>query len=87
MTFFSQSIRRNILHSTSPEWTAFIETFKQFNDPNHANYGRKDILREKAEAYQQHKRDQSYENLSDMKGTSLKRSTLCQAVIDTCKVY
>ena len=79
-------VERNILHSTSPEWSAFIETFKQFNDPNHENYGRKDVLREKAEAYQQHKRDQGYENLSDMKGTSLKRSTLCQAVIDTCKV-
>ena len=79
-------VERNILRSTSPEWTAFVESFRQFNDPNHANYGRKDILREKAEAYQQHKRDQGYEKLSDMKGTSLKRSTLCQAVIDTCKV-
>lgn len=79
-------MERNILHSTSPEWTAFIETFKQFNDPSHANYGRKDILKEKAEAYRHHKRDQGYENLTDMKGTALKRSTLCQAVIDTCNV-
>lgn len=79
-------MERNILHSTSPEWSAFIETFKQFNDPSHVNYGRKDILKEKAEAYRQHKRDQGYENLTDMKGTSLKRSTLCQAVIDTCNV-
>jgi len=79
-------MERNILHSTSPEWTAFIETFKQFNDPSHVNYGRKDILKEKAEAYRQHKRDQGYENLTDMKGTALKRSTLCQAVIDTCNV-
>ena len=78
-------IERKIRNSTSPEWTSFIEAFKQYNDPEHPNYLRKDILKPKAEAYLQHKRDQGYESLEDMKGTALKRGTLCQAVIDTCE--
>ena len=77
-------MERKILNSTSPEWTSFIEAFKQYNDPEHPNYLRKDILKPKAEAYMQHKRDQGYESLEDMKGTALKRGTLCQAVIETC---
>ena len=75
---------RNILHSTSPEWTAFMEAFKNFNDPEHPDYLKKDILKPKAEAYMDHKHAQGYASLEDMKGTSLKRGTLCQAVIDTC---
>ena len=75
---------RNILHSTSVEWTEFIEAFKQFNDPEHPNYLRKDVLRPKAQAYLDHKHDQGYETLADMKGTSLKRGTFCQSVIDVC---
>lgn len=75
---------RKLLKSTSPEWTQFIEAFKNYNDPNHADYLRKDVLRPKAQAYMDHKRDQGYGSLEDMKGTSLKRGTLCQSVIDVC---
>lgn len=78
---------RNLLRSTSPEWKEFIQAFKEFNDPNHANYMRKDILRPKAQAYMDHKHAQGYDSLSDMKGTSLKRGTLCQSVIDTCDEF
>ena len=75
---------RNIFRNTSPEWTAFIEGFKNFNDPNHPDYLRKDILRPKAVAYMDHKKDQGFNSLEDMKGTALKRGTLCQSVIDVC---
>jgi len=75
---------RNLLRSTSREWTEFIQAFKDFNNPEHPNYMRKDVLKPKAEAYREHKHRQGYASLADMKGTSLKRSTLVEAVIDTC---
>ena len=75
---------RNIFRNTSPEWKDFIQAFKDFNNPEHPNYLKKDILRPKAEAYRQHQRRQGYNSLEDMKGTSLKRGTLAQATIDVC---
>lgn len=75
---------RNVFRSTSPQWTNFIQGLKNYNDPNHPDYLRKDILRPKAQAYMDHKRAQGYASLADMKGTSLKRGTLCEAVIETC---
>ena len=77
-------VERKVLHSTSPEWTAFMKAFKEFNDPAHPNYLRKDVLRPAAQAYRDHQRQQGYNSLEDMKGTPLKRGTLTQTVIDVC---
>ena len=77
-------LERNIFFSTSPEWTAFMDAFKNFNDPKHPDYLRKDILKPKAQAYRDHQTAKGYRSLAEMKGTSLKRGTLAQTVIDVC---
>ena len=80
-------VERNILHSTSSEWTEFIGAFKDYNNPEHPNYLRKDILKPKAQAYMDRKHRQGYATVEDMKGTSRSRGTLAQAVIDTCDEF
>ena len=80
-------VERNVLHSTSREWTEFIGAFKDYNNPEHPNYLRKDILKPKAQAYMNRKHRQGYATVEDMKGTSRSRGTLAQAVIDTCNEF
>ena len=76
---------RYIARSTSKQYQEFIEAFKEYHDPESSNYLNKENLTTKGDAYLQHKIDQGYTNLDDLKGTSLIRAKLVTATIEACK--
>ena len=74
---------RYIKHSTSQQYKDFITALREYNDPSSPNYLNRTNLKGKASAYLDHKYDQGYHGLENMKGTSLSRSNLAMNVIQT----
>lgn len=71
---------RRIRHSTSKEYKAFEQAFRNYNDPNSPDYCREGKLREATDAYLDHKGVHSEEDLQNLSGTSLGRSEFALAV-------
>ena len=78
--FFERYIR----HSTSTQYSEYLQAFKDFHNPESPNYLNEDNLRTKGEAYLQRKRDQGYPNIDDLKGTSLIRAKFVMASLEAC---
>lgn len=74
---------RKIRHSTSPEYKAFRDAFKNYNDPNSKDYCRDNKLREATDAYLNHKGVKDEADLDRLSGTSLGRSKLALSVRST----
>ena len=79
--FIERYIRRN----TSREYKEFLQAFKEYNDPKSKNYLNRDNLLTKGNGYLQHKVDQGYRSMDDMKGTSLGRTKFVIATITACQ--
>ena len=75
--FFERTFRR-----TSREYKEFIKAFEEYNDPNSKNYLNRQNLREKADAYSEHKLGQGVP-LERMDRTSRGRMSLVTNVIAT----
>lgn len=68
--------------TTSPEYRLFIQTFKEFNDPESSNYLNKDLLKKTAEDYFDYKIEQGI-SFSKLDDTSKGRLRLVSTVIKT----
>jgi hypothetical protein len=71
-----------LFKKTSPQYTAFIQTFKEYNDPKSPNYLNKDLLRDRAEDYFNYKTENGV-SFSRLDETSRGRLQLVSAVIKT----
>ena len=71
-----------LFKKTSPQYTAFIQTFKEYNDPKSPNYLNKDLLRDRAEDYFNYKTEKGV-SFSRLDETSRGRLQLVSAVIKT----
>ena len=74
---------RNILRSTSREYKEMIRALKEYNDPNSKNYLNQKYLRDRTEGYLDHKASQGYGTRKTLTGTSLSRTNLALAIINT----
>ena len=75
-------MERYILHSTSTQYTEFLEAFKDYHNPESPNYLNKENLATKGNAYIQHKVDQGY-SIETLKGTSKDRVDFVMNAITT----
>lgn len=75
--FFERAFNR-----TSPEYKAFIQAFKEFNDPESSNYLNKELLKQTAEDYFDHKTERGI-SFSKLDDTSKSRLKLVSSVIKT----
>ena len=72
---------------TSNEYKAMILALKEFNDPKSKNYLNYDNLKEKAQAYINHKRSQGYGVTKNYSGTPKKRKELADAILSMEKIH
>lgn len=70
------------LGKTSPEYTAFVEALRDFNDPKSPNYLNKELLKQRGNAYIDHKAEQG-KSLDRMDATGRERVIFVSAVIQT----
>ena len=71
---------RRVLRSTSPEYKAFEQAFRNYNDPNSPDYCREGKLRVATDAYLDHKGVSDEADLDHLTGTSRNRSEFALAV-------
>ena len=76
-------MERYILRNTSPEYKAFRDALKEYNDPQSPNYMNDTNLRDRTNAYLAHKGVHSAEDLQNLSGTSFNRSKLALGVLAT----
>ena len=71
-----------LFRKTSPEYRAFINALRDYNNPNSNNYLNKDLLKDTAQAYFDYKTEQGV-SFSKMDNTARDRLKLVSAVLKT----